>query len=107
MFDEKTITELPEIKIEQVDCVYIGKPNLCRCGCAGKYVYTKANLKWSSANRGYTVTADEVSDKKVQSVINKMRKNQTMGIQVLENYIFSLQIGKTEYSIYLKTKKEK
>lgn len=105
-FDTDTIFQLPEIDIKNVDCVYSGKPGQCRCGCAGNYAYTVHNMEWSGKHRGYAIDPEDVNNARVKAVINKMRKYQHLGIEVLKNYIFSLQIGKTEYSIYLKTEND-
>ena len=98
--DEK-IYILPEFPIEKVACVYVGKPDCCMCGCSGTYTRTKVNQQWSSANRGYEVTDDECDDKKVMRVINKVRKNQSLGIEVIGDHIYTIVIGQTQYSIYL------
>ena len=98
---EKTIYTLPEINMNNVNTVYVGKPNACMCGCAGKYTYTKAGQVKSGEERGYRVIDDEVNDAKVQKIINKIRKNQNLGIEVIEDYIYTVIVGKTQYTLYL------
>jgi hypothetical protein len=95
---------LPEIKLEQVDSVYIGKPGRCMCGCSGNYTYTKANQEWSGKHRGYAVDDEAVNDKRVQYVISKIAKNAAAGIECTQDYIYQQVIGQTQYDIYLKQK---
>ena len=92
---------LPEIKLEQVDCVYIGKPGKCMCGCSGNYSYTSANRDASGRNRGYAVSDDDVNDKRVQYVISKLTKNAAAGIECTNGHIYQQVIGQTQYDIYM------
>lgn len=39
-----------EVTIEQVESLYIGKGNCCRCGCGGKYIYPKTELDVAKIN---------------------------------------------------------
>ena len=87
--------------MSNVNTVYVGKPHRCMCGCSGKYTYTKACQEKSGEDRGYKVADCEVNDAKVQRIINKIRKNQNLGIEVIDNYIYTVIIGKTQYSLYL------
>lgn len=96
------MSELPRFNLNDVSSVYVGKPNKCMCGCSGKYYYTKVNQIWSGKVRGYIVKDDEVSDAKVMRVISKVRANQHVGIENIDNKIFTLILGKTQYTIYLK-----
>lgn len=68
---------------EDIDKAYCGEPNHCMCGCAGTYYDTK----------------DE--PKKVRSIFNKMIKNADKGIQVIKEYIYTIELGKTQYTIFL------
>ena len=94
------IFELPKIALEEVETVYVGKPNMCRCGCSGTYAVPTVNEEIADKNRGYACPND-VNDKKVKRVINKMTKNASAGIEVQDDYIYTLVVGQTEYSIYL------
>jgi hypothetical protein len=71
------------------------------CGCAGTYSYNKINQKWSGENRGYEVTDNEVNEKRIKRVVNKVRKNQNLGIENIDDYIYTVVVGNTQYSIYL------
>ena len=99
--EEKVIYTLPEITLDQVNTVYVGTPGKCMCGCSGDYAYTEVGRAKSGEKRGYEVQDDEVSDRKVKARINRMRKNQALGIEVLKDYIFTIIIGNRQYSLYL------
>lgn len=97
------IEKMPELKIEDIIKVYVGKPNTCMCGCAGKYSYSSMNKLQGEINRGYAVTEEDLNDKEVKRVLAKVIKNAEMGIEVIEDkdaYIFSLTLGNKQYSIY-------
>lgn len=57
-----------------VKSVYSGKLDRCCCGCAGKYSYASTYRDQVSKERGYEVCDDEVSDRSVSLVVNKMNK---------------------------------
>ena len=99
--EEKVIYELPEITPDQINTAYIGTPYKCMCGCAGNYAYTTANRDKSGEARGYAVSDDEVSDRKIRTRIDKMRKNQGVGIEVIDDYIFTMIINTRQYTLYL------
>ena len=98
---EKIIYELPEFTPEQIDTAYVGIPGRCMCGCSGDYAYTNANRDKSGKRRGYGIVDDEVSDRKIKTRINKMRKNQGLGIEVLNDHIFTSIINNRQYSLYI------
>lgn len=54
--------------------VYSGKPGCC-CGCNGKHSYASAHQALAGEHRGYEVSDDEVSDKAVTRVFNKLVAN--------------------------------
>ena len=45
------------------------------CGCRGKYAYPKARQEQGGKDRGYAVADDEVSDRSVKILFNKVMKN--------------------------------
>ena len=101
-----TIHELPFNLVDVVDA-YVGKPHTCMCGCAGKYYYSKLNKDYGSAHRGYKVEDDEINDSKIARIYNKMKSNlDRVDVKSLENYIYTMIIGKTQYTLYLKDPKE-
>ena len=98
---------LSEIKLSEVDTVYVGKPDKCMCGCSGKYTYTSVNQKQSTKRRGYEVTDDEVNDKRVMRIVKKVSQDEKEVVPPnaetdnIDNRIFTRVIGKTQYTIYL------
>jgi hypothetical protein len=86
-----TITHKPmeyhnviDITFENVDKLYIGKGNVCRCGCKGEYY-----------------TADE-DPSKIKNTLEKM-SNGTYPVTSIDNYIFEIEINKNiVHTIYLK-----
>jgi hypothetical protein len=95
------IYELPEIEWNNISCTYIGKPSSCMCGCSGKYSYIEATRIQTGKNRGYRIEDDDIHEKSVRFTINKLRKYQTYGIEVIDDYIYSLTIGDRQYTLYL------
>jgi hypothetical protein len=84
---DKMLYELPEIDLKDVDTTYRGKPGRCMCGCSGKYF-----------------SPDEGSSLVTKRIIKKVRDHQSQGIDVIKDYIFTIVVGETQYSIYLKNK---
>ena len=99
IFKKEELTSL--VSLDKISSVYVGKPDICMCGCAGTYFYTSKNVAWSSKDRGYKVTSDEVNNVKVKRVLNKIMKNVQDGVEVQDNYILTLILGKRQYTIYL------
>jgi hypothetical protein len=91
-------TDLP---IEKIVSVYLGKANTCMCGCSGDYAYTKYNQKYGSKNRGYKVTDDECSDRKVKMRLKRFFENPD-DAEVIDNYIFTKYFGDRQITVYLK-----
>ena len=99
---KKIIYSVP-FKISDIKSVYVGIPHRCMCGCSGTYWYS--SLKSAKA-KGYLTERDEtgksISLEKVKRVYNKMKKNAHLGIEDLEGDVFTIIIGNTQYTIYLK-----
>jgi hypothetical protein len=73
--DAKTVdANSLKIDIDKVECVYVGKPNTCMCGCAGTYTYASQYQEQSGKRRGYKVDDEEVNDKKILRAIHKFEK---------------------------------
>ncbi len=100
------IFKMPDIKLEDIECVYRGRREGCRCGCLGDYFYPKVNREYASKERGYKISDGEVSDVKVMHVYNKLKKYETHGIDVIDNYIFNLSLNPKQYTVYLKRGKK-
>ncbi len=98
---DKIIFEMPKISLNQISSAYNGKPG-CMCGCNGKYSYLKMNQEYASKDRGYEVSDDEISQRSVVFVWNKLIKEAKRGIEVIGNYIYLMDIGERRYALYLK-----
>jgi hypothetical protein len=61
------------LKRTDVMNVYTGKDG-CRCGCNGKYKYASAQQTAGSKARGYAVDDEDVSDRTVALVLNRIQK---------------------------------
>jgi hypothetical protein len=94
------INKLPPITVDDIDQVYVGKPHTCMCGCAGKYYSTNINKKEYWQLHGMKSQSDH--NKHVLRVLNKVKKNQEKGIEVNDDHIFTVEVGNTQYTIYLK-----
>lgn len=88
-------------KDEEIVSVYLGKANACMCGCSGNYAYTKINQEYASKNRGYEVTDDEVSDKKVKIRLKRFY-NLPGEVENLDDYIFTKFDGNRQITVYLR-----
>jgi len=62
------------IKIDDVASVYSGKVNHCCCGCAGKHTVASKWRAYVGRDRGYEVRDEEVSDRTVKLILNKIAK---------------------------------
>ena len=81
--EEKIIEEMPDIDMDDISCIYVGKPGRCMCGCSGEYYYTSKNKIWSGKNRGYSVSEKEINDEKVAELYKKMKKAKA-NVEVLQ-----------------------
>lgn len=66
-----------EIGLEQVEEVYVGKGNSCRCGCGGTY---------------FKVAEDPKAIKKIKHYLKKMASGEYK-VESLNNYIFEIIIS--------------
>jgi hypothetical protein len=97
-----TVTEVKEIldiKFEDIISAYIGKRDECMCGCFGTYYYLECNKDKASKSRGYPVSPEEVNEKRVKYVFNKIMGSQPH-IEVINNYIFTAYQGDQQYTLY-------
>lgn len=60
------------IDLKQIQSVYSGKNGKCCCGCAGKHTYASAHRAAASKNRGYEITDNEISDRSVKLIVDKI-----------------------------------
>jgi len=90
--------------MKEIVSVYKGKPDTCMCGCAGDYAYNPINKSYATTNRGYKVSDDECSERKIKARLKRYYAD-CQKPSVIENYIFTKVIGNTQITVYLKKKK--
>jgi hypothetical protein len=94
------IITLPNLTIGNVQKIYVGKPNACMCGCSGKYTYNSVNRESASKARGYEVEDEDVNDMKTLRLLAKMKAHESLGIEVLNDHIYTIIIGTRQYTLY-------
>lgn len=62
-----------QFKLENVRSVYSGVVGKCMCGCCGKHSYAEAHRAEASKDRGWQVSDEQVSDRSVRTIANKVR----------------------------------
>lgn len=95
------------IDIDNVSSVYSGKAGKCACGCAGKHTYASKHVKWASKDRGYRVEEEEVNDRSVKLIVNRMNAIIESGdyeYPFREDGFTSLESGDRLYIAYFVTK---
>ena len=97
----KILFEMPDIDLDEINCSYNGKSKICRCGCAGTYSYLENTRERASKDRGYEIKDDEIKPQSVKFIINKLKNEAKRGIEVIDNYIYSLDIENRTYTLYL------
>ena len=60
--------------------VYNGKIG-CMCGCNGKYKVATAHREYADKNRGYAYDDEDISDRSVKIIFNKVMKNPNKVVQ--------------------------
>ena len=63
------------MNISNITRVYTGKANACMCGCKGRYRTASLFRNHVGQERGYPVTDDEVSDRSIKLVANRVLNN--------------------------------
>lgn len=66
------------MKNKVIVSVYSGIAGRCCCGCAGKHRYASEHREYSSKYRGYSVTDEDVSDRSVKIISNKVLNDPDM-----------------------------
>ena len=89
------------IQLENVMSVYAGRPG-CMCGCRGKHTYASKYVCEASKDRGYEVTPDEVSDRTIKIIVNKLAKNEDTEY---DDGMFYLDTPTRSYVVYMKKEK--
>jgi hypothetical protein len=93
------------INVANVASVYSGTDGKCCCGCSGKHTYASAHQKWASGNRGYKVTVDQVNDRTVKMIVNKIENAIADGFEPHKHdpkQLVAVTRGKRLYIAYMK-----
>ena len=77
---ELTNDVLNTLTIDAIRSAYSGARGKCCCGCSGNHRYASAHVDEATKNRGYSIDPDEVSDRYVKTVFNKIKKNFEEGV---------------------------
>lgn len=89
------------IELDTISNTYSGARFKCCCGCSGKHTYAKQHQAWASKDRGYEVIDDEVSDRGVKTIVNKMNKLIEEGYEAkLEETYISVDTDTRVYIAY-------
>lgn len=92
-----------KIKLENVKSVYSGINGRCCCGCSGKHTYPSTDIKAAGKARGYEIQQEEISDRTVKMMINKINKQiELNNIEYDEEDFISCVVGNRVYIAYLK-----
>lgn len=68
---EVNVVKMPDF--ETVFQAYTGKAG-CMCGCNGKYSVASKHRKFASEDRGYAHDDEDISDRSVKIIYNKIAK---------------------------------
>jgi hypothetical protein len=88
------------LTIDNVSSVYSGKRGMCACGCAGKHTYSTTHKAWASKDRGYEVGDDEVNDRTVKNIFNKVMNAPNM--EMIDNEFAMFDTETRTYVVYFK-----
>jgi hypothetical protein len=88
------------LTLDNVASVYSGKRGMCACGCSGKHTYSTEHKVWASKNRGYDVGDDEVNDRTVKTIFNKVMKAPNM--EMIDNEFAMFDTETRTYVVYFK-----
>lgn len=65
--------QLLNLKASDLVSVYSGKSGKCSCGCSGTHRYW--NAEEGTADRGYTVSPDEVNQRFMNTTLKTIQRN--------------------------------
>lgn len=94
------LVDVQGMTLEHVTSVYCGKVGACCCGCAGKHSYHAAKRAEASRRRGYRVTDDELNEREVKRVLDKVKHNVATA-QYMEGDHIAVDVGNRTYTVYL------
>ncbi len=99
------------IDLTKVASVYSGKAGKCCCGCAGKHTVASEHRDWVGKDRGYEVSDDEINDRTVKLIVNKIEAALNGEVEAEDidtdktthGQYFSATVGNRLYIAYLKS----
>lgn len=83
----------------RVTHVYSGQKGKCCCGCAGKHYYSSDAVKGEAKRRGYSLDAEDVSDRMVSRVCNTIERF-APGDREMDNDYQCVTVGNRWYIAY-------
>lgn len=101
------VLSLPNfVKREDIRSVYSGRAGSCCCGCSGNHRYASAFVEEAGKHRGYPVAEDEISDRTVSFVVNKINGHvNEIGIddvEIVSGSHVALTVGNRLYLAYFR-----
>ena len=61
-----------EIQWEKIESVYKGRLNVCACGCAGDYLYTKHYAQSTAGNEALIGISSDKMDNRIKTILGEM-----------------------------------
>jgi hypothetical protein len=89
-----------QIDLQRVMSVYSGVNGACCCGCKGKHTFASAHVETGSRHRGYEVTSDQVNDRTVKRIVNKVNKEISGGNAEYDGDLVAAVVGNRQYVVY-------
>ena len=83
--------------VTQVRSVYSGLSGRCSCGCNGKYTYASQYRTDSEKRLGYQLTDDQINDRVVKMIFNRVAKNPD---HIDENILSYFDNGRRIWIVY-------
>jgi len=99
-----TATTIQLSALADVIQVYSGRANACCCGCSGKHTVASAHRAEAARRCGYAVADEDVSDRTVKLIYNKVAKAAEAGVEFIctgESNCWSVDVGSRTYCLYI------
>lgn len=90
------------LTLDNVASVYSGKVGRCCCGCSGKHTYASALRDEAGKSRGYEVRDEEINDRTVKMIFNKIMKAYYKDVTKINETCYSYETETRLYVLYMK-----
>ena len=90
------------LTLDNVASVYSGKVGRCCCGCSGKHTYASALRDEASKSRGYEVRDEEINDRTVKMIFNKVANKYWKDVTKISETCYSYETDTRLYVLYMK-----